>query len=322
MSTNFEKHYTKIIDDNNLEQLRDILVSKDSKLSNRFRALFNLKTTAENFKEDKERANKAVEYMHETFGDDSELLKHEVAYVLGQTKNLYAAPFLRKVMLDANQQPMVRHEAAEALGALGDKDSVEDLQKCLQNDPHPAVIQTAELALARIQWEHSPAAETEKLQQSLYSSTDPAPPLSLEKDFTVEQLKNLLNDQNKPLFDRYRAMFRLRDIGTSEAVSALASGFNDPSALFKHEIAYVFGQMGNPAAVPRLVEVLGRMEEAPMVRHEAAEALGAIATPDVVPVLKHYLNDPVDVVRESAIVALDMYEYENSNDLEYAPEAN
>lgn len=322
MSTNFEKHYTKVIDDNNLEQLRDILVSKDSKLSNRFRALFNLKTTAENFEEDKERANKAVEYMHETFGDDSELLKHEVAYVLGQTKNLYAAPFLRRVMLDANQQPMVRHEAAEALGALGDKDSIEDLQKCLQNDPHPAVIQTAELALARIQWEHSPAAETEKLQKSLYSSTDPAPPLSLEKDFTVEQLQNLLNDQKKPLFDRYRAMFRLRDIGTNEAISALASGFNDPSALFKHEIAYVFGQMGNPAAVPCLVEVLGRMEEAPMVRHEAAEALGAIATPDVVPVLKQYLNDPVDVVKESAIVALDMYEYENSNDLEYAPEAN
>lgn len=322
MSTNLEKHYTKVIDENNLEQLRDILVSKDSKLSNRFRALFNLKTTAENFQNDKERANKAVEYMHETFGDDSELLKHEVAYVLGQTKNLYAAPLLRKVMLDANQQPMVRHEAAEALGALGDKDSVEDLQKCLQTDPHPAVIQTAELALARIQWEHSPAAETEKLQESLYCSTDPAPPLSLEKDFTIEQLQKLLNDQSKPLFDRYRAMFRLRDIGTNEAVSALATGFGDSSALFKHEIAYVFGQMGNPAAVPKLVEVLARMEEAPMVRHEAAEALGAIATPDVVPVLKHYLNDPVDVVRESAIVALDMYDYENSNELEYAPVAN
>lgn len=322
MSTNLEKHYTKVIDENNLEQLRDILVSKDSKLSNRFRALFNLKTTAENFQNDKERANKAVEYMHETFGDDSELLKHEVAYVLGQTKNLYAAPLLRKVMLDANQQPMVRHEAAEALGALGDKDSVEDLQKCLQTDPHPAVIQTAELALARIQWEHSPAAETEKLQESLYCSTDPAPPLSLEKDFTIEQLQKLLNDQSKPLFDRYRAMFRLRDIGTNEAVSALATGFGDSSALFKHEIAYVFGQMGNPAAVPKLVEVLARMEEAPMVRHEAAEALGAIATPDVVPVLKHYLKDPVDVVRESAIVALDMYDYENSNELEYAPVAN
>lgn len=321
MSTKLEKHYTKVVDENNLEQLRDILVSTESKLSNRFRALFNLKTIAENLKEE-ERANKAVEYMYETFGDESELLKHEVAYVLGQTKNLHSAPLLRKVMLDANQQPMVRHEAAEALGALGDKDSLADLKKCIDSDPHPAVTQTAELAIARIQWEHSSEAENEKLQQSLYESTDPAPPLSLEKDFTIQQLQTLLNAQDKPLFERYRAMFRLRDIGSIEAIAALGTGFdNEPSALFKHEIAYVFGQMGNPLAVPKLVEVLGRMEEAPMVRHEAAEALGAIHDPSVVPVLKQYLNDPVDVVRESAIVALDMYEYENSNEFEYAPTA-
>lgn len=321
MSTNLEKHYQKVIDENNLEQLRDILVSKDSALSNRFRALFNLKCVAEKFAVDPVDANKAVNYMAETFGDDSELLKHEVAYVLGQTKNMESTTILRHVMLDAAQQPMVRHEAAEALGALGAEVALEDLQKCLDNDPHPAVKQTAELAIARIQWEHSPAAETEKLQQSLYESTDPAPPLALEKEYNVAELQSLLNNQDKPMFERYRAMFRLRDLDTEEAIHALASGFNDPSALFKHEIAYVFGQMGTPLAVPVLTEVLGRMEEAPMVRHEAAEALGAIATPEVVPVLKKYLDDEVDVVRESAIVALDMYAYENSNEFEYAPTA-
>lgn len=36
-----------------------------------------------------------------------------------------------------------------------------------------------------------------------------------------------------PLFERYRAMFALRNIGTDEAVDALASGFSDDSALFK-----------------------------------------------------------------------------------------
>ena len=36
-----------------------------------------------------------------------------------------------------------------------------------------------------------------------------------------------------PLFQRYRAMFALRNIGTDEAVDALASGFSDDSALFK-----------------------------------------------------------------------------------------
>ena len=317
MSTKLEQHYEKVIDENNLEQLRDILVNPESKLSNRFRALFNLKCIAEDSKNPD--ADKAVKYMAETFGDKSELLKHEVAYVLGQSKNMTACSLLRDVMLDQNQQPMVRHEAAEALGALGDVDSLEKLGSVVKNDPHVAVVQTAELAIDRIKWAHSDAASKERLQTSLYSSTDPAPPLPLDKEYDIPALQKLLNDQNEPLFMRYRAMFRLRDIGTKEAIDALASGFDDSSALFKHEIAYVFGQMGDPAAVPKLVEVLGRFEEAPMVRHEAAEALGAIATPEVVPVLKSYLDDPIDVVRESCIVALDMYEYENSNQLEYAP---
>ena len=112
-------------------------------------------------------------------------------------------------------------------------------------------------------------------------------------------------------------MFRLRDIGNDEACKALASAFADPSALLKHEIAYIFGQICNPVVVPELVEVLKKKDEAPMVRHEAAEALGAIATEDVLPVLKDMLKDDVDVVKESAIVALDMFEYENSTDIEY-----
>lgn len=321
MSTNFEKHFQESVDNCSLEQLRDILVNKSGKsqLANRFRALFNLKCAAEEFESRPLEAKKAVDYIAEAFGDSSELLKHEVAYVLGQTKNLESAPALRKATLDQGQQCMVRHEAAEALGALGDRDSLDVLEKAYKEDPSLAVRETCELAINRIKWQHSDVKERENLQQSLYSSIDPAPPLSLEKEYNVKELKQILNDAGKPLFERYRAMFRLRDVGTDEAALALATGFDDESALFKHEIAYVFGQMGNPIIVPHLIEVLGRKEEAPMVRHEAAEALGAIATDDVLPVLKNYLNDEVDVVRESAIVALDMYEYENSNELEYAP---
>lgn len=47
-----------------------------------------------------------------------------------------------------------------------------------------------------------------------------------------------------------------------------------------------------------------------MVRHEAAEALGSIATPEVLEVLESYRQDQEQVVRESCVVALDMYEYE------------
>ena len=121
-------------------------------------------------------------------------------------------------------------------------------------------------------------------------------------------------------------MFALRDLAsppdlpTSEqAVLALSAGFTDPSALFRHEIAFVFGQLSHPASIPSLVTVLSDRDEASMVRHEAAEALGSLGDEDgVEDTLKHFLDDPEQVVRESVIVALDMAEYERTGDIEYA----
>lgn len=56
-----------------------------------------------------------------------------------------------------------------------------------------------------------------------------------------------------------------------------------------------------------------------MVRHEAAEALGSLGEEEgVEDVLKGFLEDPVEVVRESVVVALDMAEYERSGEVEYA----
>ena len=307
-----------------VEKLRDILCNIDGKqkLARRFRALYSLKAVVERNANDPKKAKQVIDCISECFNhSNSELLKHEVAYVLGQTKNLMSAPVLRERLCDEKEYCMVRHEAAEALGALGDEGSLEVLKK-YYNDPKEVepVRQTCELAIDRIKWAHSDERKKEKLQKSLYSSIDPAPPMPLDADGaeSVEKLKTLLNDQKAPLFQRYRAICRLRDIDTDEACKALGSSFNDPSALLKHEVAYVFGQIGNPIAVPYLTEVVNRDNEAPMVRHEAAEALGSIASKNVVPVLKEHLNDRDVVVKESAIVALDMYDYENSNEMEYA----
>lgn len=304
-----------------LESLRDVLINKSGStpLSDRFRALFYLKSIGTEFKENPAKAETAIQYISEAFADDSELLKHETAYCLGQTHNLIAAPVLRDVLENRQQQCMVRHEAAEALGALGDKDSLDILTKYF-TDPEEMIEikQTCELAIERIKWENSKSSKEEVLQKSLYESVDPAPPLPLDSTDKIEKLQTILNNENEPLFQRYRAMFRLRDLGTDDACLALASGFNDESALFKHEIAYIFGQICNPVTVPSLIDVVQRQHEAPMVRHEAAEALGAIATSDTLPVLKSLLQDKDEVVRESALVALDMWEYENSGEVEYA----
>lgn len=121
-------------------------------------------------------------------------------------------------------------------------------------------------------------------------------------------------------------MFALRDLASppdlptaNTAVLALAKGFGDPSALFRHEIAFVFGQLSHPASIPSLVETLSNTAEASMVRHEAAEALGSLGDEDgVEDVLKKFLNDPEQVVRESVVVALDMAEFEKNGEVEYA----
>ncbi|KAK9246206.1 armadillo-type protein [Lipomyces tetrasporus] len=299
-------------DAEDLRQLRAILTnaSGDTPLAHRFRALFSLKSLG------KEGINEAIDIIGEAFNDDSALLKHELAYVLGQTKNRHAVPTLQNVLKDQTEDPMVRHEAAEALGAIGDKGSLVLLKEYFEKDPLEVVRQTCELAIARIEWEHSKLSKQEVLEESQFSSIDPAPPLPFENT-SVEQLQKILVDQSAPLFERYRAMFRLRDLGTAESVDALITGFNDPSALFRHEIAYVFGQLCDPRSVSALVNVLQNEDEEGMVRHEAAEALGSIATDDVMPVLQKFLQDKERVVRESAVVALDMYEYERSGEMEY-----
>lgn len=147
-----------------------------------------------------------------------------------------------------------------------------------------------------------------------------------ESDKTVEELERTLMDTKLPLFLRYRAMFALRDLASPPdlptavpAVHALARGFADASALFRHEIAFVFGQLAHPASIPALTAALSNTQEASMVRHEAAEALGSLGEEEgVEEVLKKFLHDKERVVRESVIVALDMAEYEKGEQTEYA----
>ena len=61
--------------------------------------------------------------------------------------------------------------------------------------------------------------------------------------------------------------------------------------MFRHEIAYVLGQIQSAIAIPELAEALRNAHESGMVRHECAEALGAIATPECRELLEEYAKD-------------------------------
>ena len=63
-----------------------------------------------------------------------------------------AIPVLIPVLEDLQEDVMVRHEAAEALGALGDASVLPVLQRFLEDEAEE-VRQTCELAIRRVEWE-------------------------------------------------------------------------------------------------------------------------------------------------------------------------
>ena len=148
-------------------------------------------------------------------------------------------------------------------------------------DAAPEVSETCQVAIDGIQWRIENAEQRESLLvNDEFSSIDPAPPSS-KKEKSVQQLRDLLLNPDKPTFKRYRALFSLRNINTSEAVLAVCDALDTGSDLFRHEVAFVLGQMEHPASVPALVKALQDKTQHAMVRHEAAEALGSIASPEV-----------------------------------------
>lgn len=279
-----------------------VLVDPKQDLARRFRALFTLRSIG---------GPEAISWISKGFEDESALLKHELAYCLGQMQDTRAIPTLSAVLKDRQQEPMVRHEAGEALGAIGDPTVLELLTEYCK-DPVVEVAETCQLAVARLQWLQSGQSQDES---SPYDSVDPAPPAPTK---STSELRDTLLNESLPLFDRYRAMFALRNLGTEEAALALADGLQCSSALFRHEIGYVLGQLQHPAAVPALSAALERSGENAMVRHEAAEALGSIGREECVSVLQRYQGDEERVVKESCVVALDMLQYENSEQFQYA----
>jgi deoxyhypusine monooxygenase len=296
----------------------------------------------------------------------SPLLRHEIGYVLGQMQSPRACGALEAVLVDATDDVMVRHECAEALGAIGAARSVPLLDRMADrasmvevgslaptantdgtgsrsnsnsnsnnrspfqatavatHEPPEELRETCEIARDFCKWkaggsEGSAPAMACACMLSPYSTYDPAPPSPETDALSTQELGDLLGDPSVKLFERYRAMFALRNRGGEACVLQLGRALveDETSALLRHEVAYVLGQMQHPAAIDPLAESLRRTAEHSMVRHEAAEALGAIegdgAEMERCFALMREFSDPEreanQCVRESCEVALDAADY-------------
>lgn len=308
--------------------LRACLLDATDAPAKQMRAIYYLRSYC--LSEDKAESDVALSTLIAALGankDGSALLRHEVAYVLGQIQDAAACGVLEATLQDGGDDLMVRHECAEALGAIGAERSLVALAACAADAAEPVEVrETSEIAVNYLRWkldgERGVRPPVCACMLSPYSSVDPAPPSADGVERSTEEMHGILADPAEPLFRRYAMMFGLRnhfaDAGV-ECVRALGEvlAADSSSAVLRHEVAYVLGQMQHPAAVDALVRALRRDGEHNMVRHEAAEALGAIEGDEAEmelcrAVLREFSEDRDVVVRESCAVALDAQDYWNA----------
>ena len=329
-----------------VETHRAELVDQSLSMPRRFRALFTLRSIG---------GDDAVAALLGAMTDDpSALFRHEVAFALGQMQAPGAVDVLKRVLRDATDDEMVRHECAEALGAIATEECVDALRDACV-DGCRVVRETATLAMRRLEHARAKRGETkdaangapasktlgstkERLSapapaaaapapangaprdgvdaDSPYLSVDPVPaaPASVPSD----ALTAVLLDESADMWDRYGAMFALRNRGDGPGVARTLGEVlgSSQSALLKHEACYVLGQLQEADATARasLVRTLEDVREHPMVRHEAAEAIGSIAAPETEHLLRKYAGDGDRIVAESCEVALDIMSAEMSGE--------
>ena len=90
------------------------------------------------------------------------------------------------------------------------------------------VLETCELAQDQIKWsKETDKGKTENLDMTKlkFTTNDPAPPFNYKQDEKYKDVnfltKMLLDNKNYSLFNRYRAMFTLRELYTEESCLAI-----------------------------------------------------------------------------------------------------
>ena len=123
--------------------------------------------------------------------------------------------------------------------------------KKFENEQSEILYQTCFLTTRLIEWRketENGKSEGLNLSKLKFSTNDPAPPFNFVREPKYKDVKYLesmlLDDKSYDLFERYRAMFTLREINTPEAVVAVCQCLTKEnskrcSSLLKHEVAFI-----------------------------------------------------------------------------------
>lgn len=303
------------------DELKSILLDSSNNIRKRMDALFKFRTIGD---------LESIKIMQQALIEEpsSDLLRHEVCYCFGQMLSTdenkkEITEFLYKEVFEDPKKynPIVLHEAAEALGNIDSYHNENLLSKFLSYEDD-IIKETCEISIENLKWmEQTNKGQSEGLDKHefFYHTNDPSAPFNFKdpnQHYTLAKVREIMHDNNETMFNRYRAIFTLREFNNDEAVKILCECFDKQynfSALFKHEVAFILGQMCLCAknALSALEQVLQDETEDPIVRHETALALGEITKSK--DLLIQYSRHENQLIRESCEIALDFVDYWNND---------
>ncbi len=179
----------------------------------------------------------------------------------------------------------VRSKAIEGLWESEEASLIEPLIELLEKDGSEAVQATAATALGKF----ALMAELGKLRPSY-------------KDRISRSLLAVINDNNKPVEVRHRALEAASPLTLPQMNRAIAQAYQSGNNKYKISALFAMGKSGNPSWLPILLKELANNDAE--IRYEAAGACGELGEEEAASYLCEMVNDPDIDVRLEAIQAL------------------
>jgi hypothetical protein len=255
---------------------------------------------------------------------NSEFLRHEIMFWMGQLRAKHSIPFLLQKMHDPNELTLCRHESASALSNYeGISDMLIPELKKHYDEPEPIFRNTVRIAIKKQRDMNTnsrfglnggmlePAEPFDEQEVRAYfrelGLPDPKSHDELLEAVRSEILKGWSEGSEVEEYTKYRLMYFVRDVNTEKSFrilcDILTKDLDKTTPLFRHDLAAGLGAFntGDGFIDEALKEAAGNEDEHPIVRHESLIAIKDVNKDPVT--LERWLRHPNQIIRDSAVVA-------------------
>ncbi len=227
---------------------------------------------------------KSIQALHKVIREDScELVRHEAIFALGEmAPERETIEFLKQVIREDSSY-VVQHEALIAIGTTGNREDISFLKE-FENHLDFEIQCSAKIGIQRL----------------------------TQEDGFEDKITNNLDHYKKYLFDyknsnqneRIQILFQLMLKGSQEIQVIKKCLHEDICRVVRHEAGFVLGEIGTLEAIEAMASILNS-EPTDIVIHETLFALGTTGKQGALQYIEPFINHESYVISESAKIATD-----------------